>query len=128
MKAPCHGCDHRLVGCHSLCPEYREWRKKYEEMLAANKVDPAPFKGVEIFGPGGCPKCHNSGYKGRGAFMEVLPISTRIRSIIEKGGNAELLKKAAFEEGMVSLKEAGMRKVRDGQTSLEAAFEVTGGE
>ena len=52
----------------------------------------------------------------------------KIRSIIEKGGNAELLKKTANEEGMVSLKEAGMRKVRDGQTSLEAAFEVTGGE
>ena len=60
--------------------------------------------------------------------MEVLPISTKIRAIIEKGGNAELLKAAALEEGMVSLKEAGMRKVRDGQTSLEAAFEVTGGE
>ena len=60
--------------------------------------------------------------------MEVLPISAKIRAIVEKGGNAELLKKAALEEGMVSLKEAGMRKVRDGQTSLEAAFEVTGGE
>ena len=49
-------------------------------------------------------------------------------AIIEKGGNVELLKNAALEEGMVSLKEAGMRKVRDGITSLEAAFEVTGGE
>ena len=39
MKAPCHGCDHRLVGCHSLCPEYREWRKKYEEMLAAKHTE-----------------------------------------------------------------------------------------
>ena len=48
--------------------------------------------------------------------------------LFRSGGNAELLKKAALEEGMVSLKEAGMRKVRDGQTSLEAAFEVTGGE
>ena len=38
------------------------------------------------------------------------------------------LEAAALEEGMVSLKEAGMRKVRDGVTSLEAAFEVTGGE
>ena len=55
-------------------------------------------------------------------------ISPKIRAIIEKGGDAELLKKLALEEGMVTLKEAGMRKVRAGITSLEAAFEVTGGE
>ena len=76
----------------------------------------------------GCEKCDGSGYKGRGAFMEVLPISPRIRGIIERGGDAEKLKELALQEGMVTLKEAGMRKVRAGVTSLEAAFEVTGGE
>ena len=111
-----------------LCPNCRRPVDVNIPLLEANGVDPAPFEGVQIYGPGGCPKCHGSGYKGRGAFMEVLPISQRIRTIIEKGGNAELLKAAALEEGMVSLKEAGMRKVRDGMTSLEAAFEVTGGE
>ena len=60
--------------------------------------------------------------------MEVLPVTPKIRAIIEKGGNAEVLKALALEEGMVTLKEAGMRKVRAGITSLEAAFEVTGGE
>ena len=111
-----------------LCPFCRRPVEPNLALLEANGVDPAPFEGVQIYGPGGCPKCHDSGYKGRGAFMEVLPISPRIRSIIEKGGNAEELKAASLEEGMISLKEAGMRKVRDGQTSLEAAFEVTGGE
>ena len=111
-----------------LCPYCKQPVALNEEMLAANKVDPGPFKGVEIFGPTGCPKCHNTGYKGRGAMMEVLPISGRIRALIEKGGDAELLKKLALEEGMVTLKEAGMRKVRAGITSLEAAFAVTGGE
>ena len=111
-----------------LCPYCKQPVELNEEMLAANKVDPAPFKGVEIFGPAGCPKCHNTGYKGRGAMMEVLPISAKIRALIEKGGDAELLKKLALEEGMVTLKEAGMRKVRAGITSLEAALAVTGGE
>ena len=97
-------------------------------MLEINKVDPKPFEGIEIFGPVGCPKCHGSGYKGRGAMMEVLPISPKIRALIEKGGDAELLRKLALEEGMVTLKEAGMIKVRAGLTSLQAAFEVTGGE
>ena len=111
-----------------LCPFCRQPVEVNMEQLEANRVDPKPFEGVQIYGPGGCPKCHNSGYKGRGAFMEVLPISTAIRNVIEKGGNAEKLKELALQEGMVSLKEAGMRKVRAGITSLEAAFEVTGGE
>ena len=111
-----------------LCPYCRKPVEVDRELLEANKVDPAPFEGVQIYGPGGCPKCHGTGYKGRGAMMEVLPISTKIRNIIEKGGNAELLRKAALEEGMVTLKDAGMMKVRAGLTSLEAAFAVTGGE
>ena len=111
-----------------LCPFCKQPVTVNAELLAANKVDPAPFEGVEIFGPVGCQKCHNLGYKGRGAMMEVLPVSPKIRALIEKGGDAELLKKLALEEGMVTLKEAGMRKVRAGLTSLQAAFEVTGGE
>lgn len=111
-----------------LCPFCKKPVDVDLEMLKLNSVDPKPFEGVTIYGPVGCPKCHGSGYKGRGAMMEVLPISTKIRSLIEKGGDADLLKKLALEEGMVTLKEAGMIKVRAGLTSLQAAFEVTGGE
>ena len=111
-----------------LCPFCKKPVDVDLEMLKLNSVDPKPFEGVTIYGPVGCPKCHGSGYKGRGAMMEVLPISTKIRALIEKGGDAELLKKLALEEGMVTLKEAGMIKVRAGLTSLQAAFEVTGGE
>ena len=35
MKTPCNGCDHRLVGCHSLCPEYREWKAEWEKQKAS---------------------------------------------------------------------------------------------
>jgi len=111
-----------------LCPACRRQVEVDLELLEANRVDPEAFKGVTIYGPGGCPKCHNSGYKGRGAFMEVLPISSSIRALIEKGADIDVLKAKALEEGMVTLKEAGMRKVRSGMTSLQAAFEVTGGE
>ncbi len=111
-----------------LCPFCKQPVEVDLDMLALNKVDPKPFEGVQVFGPVGCPKCHGSGYKGRGAMMEVLPISPKIRALVEKGGDADLLRKLALDEGMVTLKEAGMIKVRQGLTSLEAAFEVTGGE
>ena len=111
-----------------LCPFCKQPVEVDKELLAANKVDPAPFEGVQIYGPVGCVKCHGTGYKGRGAMMEVLPITPKVRHIIETGGNAEALRKTALEEGMVTLKDAGMIKVRAGLTSLEAAFAVTGGE
>ena len=111
-----------------LCPFCKKRVELNRDLLVANKVDPAEFDGAEVFGPVGCPKCHSSGYKGRGAMMEVLPVSPKIRALIEKGGDAELLKVLAMQEGMVTLKEAGMRKVRAGLTSLQAALEVTGGE
>ena len=111
-----------------LCPYCKKRVELDPALLEANKVDPATFDGAEIFGPVGCPKCHGLGYKGRGAMMEVLPVSPKIRALIEKGGNADLLRELALQEGMVTLKEAGMRKVRAGLTSLQAAFEVTGGE
>ena len=113
-----------------LCPVCRQEVAIDFDVLRANRVDTAPFEveGVKVYGPVGCPKCHNSGYKGRGAMMEVLPITSAVRSVIEKGADAEKLKKLALEEGMVTLKEAGMRKVRAGITSIQAALEVTGGE
>ena len=111
-----------------LCP-YCKQRVEYDaELLKINKVDPAIFEGAEIFGPAGCPKCRGTGYKGRGAMMEVLPISPRVRAIVERGGDADAIRKVATEEGMISLKQAGMLKVRQGLTSLAAAFEVSGGE
>ena len=66
--------------------------------------------------------------RGAAPSWRCCPISPKIRGVIEKGGDADAEGKIALEEGMVTLKEAGMRKVRAGVTSLEAAFEVTGGE
>ena len=60
--------------------------------------------------------------------MEVLPVSEAIRNLIIRGASAEELKAAAVKSKMVFLKEAGLGKVRQGVTSLQAALEVTGGE
>jgi len=93
-----------------------------------NRVDPEPFRDVQVYGPGGCPRCHGTGYKGRGAFMEVMAVTNAIRPVIEHGAPAEIIRAKAVEQGMITLKEAAMRKVREGVTSLDAAFAVVGGE
>jgi type IV pilus assembly protein PilB len=60
--------------------------------------------------------------------MEVLPVSERIKEMIMKGGTSGEIREAAMAEGMLTLKQVGLQKVREGLTSLEAAMEITGGE
>jgi len=97
------------------------------EILRINNINPQYFDGATIFRPVGCPRCSN-GFKGRGAIMEVLLINEHIRQGILMGSNTSELRELARKNGMISLKDAGMQRVRDGITSIEAALEVTGGE
>jgi len=111
-----------------LCPFCKKPSEVNPEVLRANHIDPAVFEGVTIYEANGCHKCNNIGYKGRGAIMEVLPVSDAIRAATVKGASSGVLRELAIQEGMVTLKDAGLLKVRNGLTSLHAALEVTGSE
>lgn len=112
-----------------LCPTCkRPISEPYDtEMLLANQLNQSLFDNNTPMEPVGCPKCHNSGYKGRGAIMEVMAINDDIRSIITHGGDANELIEATKRIKMFTLKDAGILKVNQGITSLSAALEVTGG-
>lgn len=97
-------------------------------VLVANHIAPDFFGEVPIFRPVGCPKCNNIGFRGRGALMEVLPMSDALRDGVMHGATTGALREIGIREGMITLKEAGLRKVRDGITSIPAVLEVTGGE
>jgi type IV pilus assembly protein PilB len=111
-----------------LCPVCKKPMDADPAMLEANRIDPSFFDGVQIFAPGSCPKCNGIGYKGRGAIMEVLPVTDAIREAAVKGASSAIVREIAVKEGMVTLKEAGLLKVKNGITSLHAALEVTGSE
>lgn len=111
-----------------LCPFCKRAAEVAPDILAANAIDPADLAGGTIFESVGCPKCNNSGYKGRGAIMEVLPISDAIRAEITRGSTSAVLRDVAIAEGMIPLKRVGMLKVRAGVTSMNAALAVTGSE
>jgi type IV pilus assembly protein PilB len=111
-----------------LCPFCKKECSIDPDVFAANGIDPAFFGGAKFYAPDGCAKCHGIGFKGRGAVMEVLPVTEAIRQATIKGSPSEVIRDIAIKEGMVTLKEAGMRKVRDGVTSLQAILEVTGSE
>ena len=97
------------------------------EMLASNHIDPKEFEGVTLYRAVGCPRC-TQGYKGRGAIMEVFQINDAIRQGILKGLNSSELRELGQKNGMITLKQAGFNRVKEGLTTLEVALEVTGGE
>ncbi|MDO8903299.1 type IV-A pilus assembly ATPase PilB [Hydrogenophaga sp.] len=76
------------------------------------------------FRPVGCSACNN-GYKGRVGIYQVMPISEEIQRIILKGGSALDIAQQASREGVRTLRESGLLKVRQGLTSLEEVLSVT---
>ncbi len=111
-----------------LCPVCKKETVLPAETYSANRIDPGFFTGATVFRAAGCPKCNNTGYRGRGAIMEVLAVNDQIRDAIVRGRTSAEISALAVAGGMITLKEVGLRKVRDGVTSLEAALEVTGSE
>ncbi len=81
--------------------------------------------GLRFFEGSGCDKCHGSGYKGRVAVFEVVQVTARLRRLVEERANAETLRAAAVEEGLLTLREDGNRKARSGLTTLHEVLSAT---
>ncbi len=79
---------------------------------------------LKIYGPVGCEQCAE-GYKGRVGIYQVMPVSEAMGRIIMENGNAMQLADQARKEGIADLRESGLKKVRDGITSLEEINRVT---
>ncbi|QLG88676.1 type IV-A pilus assembly ATPase PilB [Chitinibacter bivalviorum] len=77
------------------------------------------------YGPVGCEICKDTGYKGRVGIYQVMPITDEINRLIMNHGNAIDIADQARKEGVLSLREAGLRKVKQGLTSLEEVMAVT---
>ena len=80
--------------------------------------------GMKLYGPKGCDQCNN-GYKGRVGVYQVMPITDGIGRLIMEGANAMQLADQAAKEGIPDLRKAGLKKVKDGLTSLEEINRVT---
>ncbi len=80
--------------------------------------------GITVFHAKGCTQCTN-GYKGRIGIYQVMPCTETIGRIIMEGGNAMQIASHAKEEGVTDLRHSGLRKVKDGITSLEEINRVT---
>jgi type II secretory ATPase GspE/PulE/Tfp pilus assembly ATPase PilB-like protein len=99
-----------------LCPKCKEVMPHDHPAYFKTGMD----KGVgELFQPGGCNECNNSGYKGRTVIYEVLKISPEIRELINEKSNLVEIRRQAIKEGLREMREVAMDKVRSGVTTLE---------
>jgi type IV pilus assembly protein PilB len=80
---------------------------------------------LEFYEPVGCGRCSGSGYRGRIGLFSVMAMSERIKEMTVAGAPEADLTQVAREEGMLTLREAGLLKVRAGVTSIEEVARVS---
>src|SRR3954462_11635253 len=73
----------------------------------------------------GCEKCNGSGCKGRAGLYEVMALDDELRELILVGASSVELKKKAIDNGMITLRRSGLRKVMDGAASIEEVVRET---
>ena len=111
----------RLV--RRLCPECKKPRAATpdEKKFMGQDVD----KDITIYEPCGCPKCDNTGYKGRIGVYEIMRMTPALKQIISKRQGADILKEKAMQEGMRTLRMSGSEYVMDGTTSFAELVKIS---
>jgi type IV pilus assembly protein PilB len=83
------------------------------------------LQGWRPMGPVGCDECNKTGYKGRIGLYQVMPVSDAMREIIMRGGTSIDLSRQAAAEGILTMRQNGLRRIKEGVTSLEEVLRVT---
>jgi type IV pilus assembly protein PilB len=73
----------------------------------------------------GCEKCNNTGYKGRVGLYEVMEVTDELRELVLVGASALELRRKAIDDGMITLRQSGLRKVKEGVTTIEEVARET---
>ena len=112
----------RLV--RKLCEKCKEEYAPSVEELALIGLTKKDVKG-KLFKVKGCADCRNTGYRGRTAIFEMIPMTRELRKLVFDNANEDEIRQAAIKNGMVTLREAGNERVLDGTTSVEEVLRST---
>ncbi len=109
-----------------ICPQCKtKDEETSHETLIQMGLDPEIAHKSDCMIGRGCPSCGNTGYKGRIALYEVMPVSESIRELILMGASASEIKNQAISMGMKTLRQSGLSKVLDGTTSVAEVLRTT---
>ena len=113
----------RLV--RKLCTRCREaYRPDPAELATAGFPEYLWGEIDELFRPVGCPACSKTGFRGRLGVYEVMPVAEEIERMVVDRASTDDIRRSANDDGMITLREDGMEKVRMGITSIEEVLRV----
>ena len=109
-----------------ICENCKE-KVKELDLVKAKKwgIPPQMLEGGTYFEGAGCPACHYTGYKGRMAAYEVLHVNNAIREAIFKKATLNELKRVAWDNGMITIRESAIELLRKGKTTLDEVIKET---
>jgi type IV pilus assembly protein PilB len=84
------------------------------------------YEQKEFFRGTGCRRCRNTGFAGRVGVHELLLVTDELRDAIVAGQSVTDLRRIATAQGMITLRHDGMRKVKEGMTTIEEVLQVAG--
>jgi len=108
-----------------LCTNCKKPKRYSPEELKEAGIDPAVWANVTFAEGAGCLECSGTGYHGRTAICELLDLTDRIREMIVDRRPTSEIKRVACEEGMITLRESGLAKIRAGITTVKEINKVT---
>jgi type IV pilus assembly protein PilB len=90
-------------------------------------IAPNFFDGAALYRGRGCDRCNNTGYSGRLAIVEAMTVTDDIRKAIIARASSMEIGKIAINQGMKTLRQVALDKVREGSTTLEQTMVITAG-
>src|SRR5215467_2373888 len=108
-----------------ICKDCKKEHPTPVEALVEIGFSPEEAGKVKTYKGKGCPTCNETGYKGRVGLYEVMEITDEIRELILIGASSLELRKKSVEDGMITLRESGLQKIRNGVTTIEEVLRET---
>jgi type IV pilus assembly protein PilB len=108
-----------------ICEQCKQESKLDEEVLLSAGFDPKEIPTLRTMKGGGCNNCNGTGYRGRVALYEVMPFTDRLKELVIQGCTAAELKQEMIKQGVMTLRMAGLAKVRAGVTTVDEVVRTT---
>ncbi len=108
-----------------ICEACKRPVQPSQELLEESSLDPVAWKDVIYYEGAGCPQCNQTGFHGRTAIGELLALSDKTRDMILAKRPSSEIRHLARQEGMTTLRESALDKVRQGLTTLKEINKVT---
>ena len=113
----------RLV--RKICPECKTPVTLPKQAFIDLGVKPEEFQNIPLYKGTGCKNCSNTGFKGRIAIYEVMPLNENLKEFILKGASSTDLKKEAIRSDMSTLRNSAINKMKQGLTTVEEVLRIT---